>query len=103
MSLFMNVFSTLQKGVSLLEASSKLAELVRKVEETGKPGTLTIKLTVGPNKGTIFVTDEITVKEPKGTRQASLFFPDEEGHLHRRDPNQSEMPFAVARDRAQGE
>lgn len=77
------------------ELSDALADLVNAVQETGKPGTLTLAVKVTPNKDgvTVMVTDKITVKAPEGDRGAAIFFVQGDGNLVRRDPRQIELPL----------
>lgn len=83
------------------ELSHGLAELVTAVQETQKPGTLTLTVKVQPNKDgvTMTVTDKVVSKLPEGDRGAAIFFIQGDGNLVRRDPRQLEMPLReVARD-----
>lgn len=100
---FTDTLGALAKGRALAEANEALAALVLAVQSTGKPGAVSVTITVAPNKGTLFVSYEIKSKAPVEKPPASIFYPDDEGKLHRRDPNQTEMPLSIARDRAQGE
>lgn len=77
------------------ELSEQLASLVVACTETGKKGTLTLKLTISPNKDevTLLVLDDVAVKSPKPDAKPGLFFFDEHGNLMRRDPRQAELPL----------
>jgi hypothetical protein len=81
------------------ELSVALAELVAQCVETGKKGTLTLKVSVVPTKDevTVLVTDDVAVKAPKHDAKPALFFPDENGNLLRRDPRQPELPLREIR------
>ena len=73
------------------ELSNALYDLVARVRDTGKKGTVSLTVTVGPLKGDIdvlVVSDEIKLRLPEHDRKASLFYPDGDGNLSRRDPNQ---------------
>lgn len=73
------------------ELSDALYDLVARVRDTGKKGTVSLTVTVGPLKGDVdvlIVSDEIKLRLPEHDRKASLFYPDREGNLTRRDPNQ---------------
>lgn len=78
------------RGATHDELSELLAELVRKVDETGKAGTLTYSLKVSPIKGSggFEVTDQIKAKMPEFDRGGSIFFATKNGALTRDDPNQ---------------
>jgi len=81
------------KGNSHEELSEGLHDLVARVLDTGKKGTITYVVTVEPTKGTsaLTVSDEIKLKLPEHDRDASLFFTDRNGNLTRKDPNQLEF------------
>jgi hypothetical protein len=78
------------KGQSHDELSEGLRDLVARVQDTGKKGSVTYVVTVEPTKGTsaLTVSDEIKLKLPEHDRAASLFFTDHEGNLQRNDPDQ---------------
>lgn len=83
-----------RRGGLHTEMSEQLADLVSAVRETGKKGSITLKLTVEPSKdddAMIVVHDDCKVTLPRITQRPSLFFPDEHGNLHRRDPRQAEI------------
>ena len=78
-------------GRTHAELSEALRDLVAKVVDTGKAGTLGLTVKVAPMKGdpsTLVVTDEIRLKLPEHDRKASVFWPDKDGNLVRNDPNQ---------------
>jgi hypothetical protein len=82
------------KGAAVLQASEELAELVDAVINEAKAGSLTIKITVSPNKKSkdvIFLGVETKLSKPKSTAPLSIFFTDDNGGLHRRDPRQKEI------------
>jgi hypothetical protein len=88
-----------RRGALHEELSIKFAELNQAVMETGKPGTLTLTVTVKrAGKGIQFiVTDSIRTKLPENDPEPSFFFFDEEsGTLSRNDPYQPELPLAVS-------
>jgi hypothetical protein len=78
-------------GKSHDELSEGLHDLIGRVRDTGKKGTLTFTVSVAPLKGdrdVLVVSDEIRLKLPEHDRKASLFYPDKFGNLSRTDPNQ---------------
>ena len=73
------------------ELSAALYDLVARVRDTGKKGSVSLTVNVAPLKGDIdvlVVADEIKLRLPEHDRKASLFYPDRDGNLTRRDPNQ---------------
>lgn len=76
------------------------AELVQDVSnnELGKPGEMVLKLTVArpdPKKGLkgreLFIGAEIRVKAPNDPPSSQVFYFDDEGGVHDRDPYQRQM------------
>lgn len=79
-------------GGTATELSDGLAELVRRVADTGKKGSISLTVSVEPMKGgdgkTMVVKDSINLKLPEYDRTASVYFTDPAGRLHRNDPRQ---------------
>ena len=91
---FTDVLGELGAGQTLDTLTDDLAEVVGAVKATGKNGELTLKLTVKPNGAYgVSLADKITTKIPKEDRGETLFFTDDDGGLHRRDPRQEELPL----------
>jgi hypothetical protein len=87
------------KGHSHEELSEGLRDLVGRVQDTGKKGSITYTVFVEPTKGmtdALTVSDQIKLKLPEHDRDASLFFSDADGNLTRSDPNQ--MVFESLRE-----
>lgn len=79
------------KGRSHEELSLGLQELVREVIRTGKPGSISYRVTVKPQPGNeqmVVVLDEIVRKVPRGERASSVFFVTDDNELVRNDPRQ---------------
>lgn len=93
----MNIIQTLstqRKGKFIIEASDKLAALVKQCRATSKSGTITITLKIKPAmNGEVFVTDSCAAKLPTPDTTATLFYDDQDGALLREDPNQESLPF----------
>jgi len=89
-----DVLRRLKSGTLIDDASTKMAELVKKVEETGKPGELTMKIRVSmAPAGAMALAGEVTTKLPKESRVETLMFPTPEGNLEVEDPRQPKLPF----------
>lgn len=76
------------------ELSVALHDLIGRVTDTGKKGSLQLTVTVAPMKGDVsmlVVGDEIKLRIPEHDRKTSIFYPDRDGNLSRRDPNQLEF------------
>jgi len=78
------------RGATHRELSDGLHQLVAKVQETAKKGSLTLTVLVEPSKDgrTLIVMDKIVLKLPEHDRQASLWWQDPHGNLTRSDPEQ---------------
>lgn len=85
----------IRQGALLDEASEELAEVVKRVSETGKAGALSLKLTVKPaGRGsvrTVVIVDEVTTKLPEPDKEVTVFFPTSEGNLSKQDPAQMNL------------
>lgn len=82
----------LARGKTHDELSQALHDVVAKVMDTGKKGSLTLTLGISlldkdPANG-LQIIDEIKVKLPEHDRPKSMFYPDRAGNLSRRDPRQ---------------
>lgn len=73
------------------ELGVALFDLVGRVRDTGKKGTVTLTISVAPLKNDVdvlVISDEIKLRVPEHDRKASLFYADKTGNLTRQDPNQ---------------
>ncbi|WEH40760.1 hypothetical protein [Streptomyces sp. AM 2-1-1] len=74
------------------ELSTRLQELIEAVRETGKAGSLSLKIDIKPIAGTdgrtLTVTDTVATKVPKTERPKSIFFVTDDNNLSRSDPRQ---------------
>lgn len=77
-------------GKTETELTDNLRELVQRVEETGKKGSLQLTISVQPlkaNPDLVVVHDEIKLRKPEHDRKPSTFW-QQDGALLRNDPNQ---------------
>jgi hypothetical protein len=82
------------KGRSHDELTRSLAEVVRAVVDTDKPGAITFTVKIKPAgnvEGMVKVEDSITTKVPQLDRPATMFFVSDEGELSLDHPNQTAM------------
>lgn len=97
MRLITDILREIRKGRPVEEATYALADVVKAVDETGKPGVVTITLTVkpakhgGPEK---ILQCDVKAKKPRADIAPAIFFSDEEGDLFRIDPRQEEMELS---------
>lgn len=96
---FTDTLRDLRAGNLVDEATERLAALVAAVSETGKPGKLTIELSIkrtSRSAGAVTVTDRLTVKRPEEAGSETLMFSTPEGSLVANDPRQSRLDLKVA-------
>ena len=90
---FKDVLIELGEGSTHSELSDAFWELLQRVQDTGKAGSLTLQIAISPNgAGRIDVKDEVKLKLPEFNRPQTVFFVDNSGNASRRDPNQPEIP-----------
>jgi hypothetical protein len=103
MRLFTDIFREYRNGRAADKATSKMAELVAAVDETGKSGEITIKLKIKPDKAggsQKTLACVVTCKIPDADLPEAVFFSDAAGGLHRTDPEQREMFTEAGRSTA---
>ena len=96
---FTDVIRDIRRGKVVEAASEKLAEVVRAVLDTDKPGEITLTLKIKPQgrgDNAVIVSAKLSAKAPQAELPDALFFADMEGDLLREDPTQTRM-FADAR------
>lgn len=90
-----HVLSQIRGGRALDDAGKKMAEVVKAVKDTGKPGEITFTIKISPDK-----TDETVVKLhpslkfkiPERPYAEGIFYVNEKtGELSREDPRQHEL------------
>jgi len=102
---FTDTIRDLRRGALAAELTDALAQLVNAVDNTGKPGTLTLQISVkraSATAGTFVVTDKVTLKAPSADSNDSLLFGTPEGSLITQDPRQQQLdlktvPSAIER------
>ena len=88
---FCDVLRQHASGRAETELTEALREVVAEVAKTGKPGKVTLELSVKPNQaGSVFLTTAVKAKAPDAGGAADVFFYDSERGfaLSRRDPRQ---------------
>lgn len=78
-----------KKGETDSELTHELRTLIEAVQETGKPGTITLTLKVS-RKGErqVNVIEDVKVKTPTHDRSETIYFVDNHLNLQRSDPRQ---------------
>jgi hypothetical protein len=77
------------------DASDKLTQLIREVRHSGKSGTLTLSLTVKPDrKGrAITINGKAAIKAPVADPESAVFFTNDDGDLLDDDLRQQRLPL----------
>lgn len=86
----------LAEGMLVPDFNIALRNVVRGVRDTGKDGSIALKLKIEPAKGSksqLIVRASIEEKTPQPPRPMNIFFDDEDGGLHRSDPRQMGFNF----------
>lgn len=90
---FNEVLEELSEGATHQEMSETFWDLLQKVQDTGKNGSLTLTIVVASDgMGRLVMKDEIKSKMPEHNRPTTSFFVSKHGNASRRDPNQPEIP-----------
>jgi hypothetical protein len=87
-----------QQGTLASELSTSLNEVVEAVNLTGKPGVLTLKVSIKPpgknaDGGTVVVSADVATKIPVPDRKESVYFVDDDCNLSRHNPAQPALPL----------
>ena len=82
------------RGEAHTQASSELRELLSAVQEHGRKGTFTLKITAEPPKGHVdgqplLISVETELKAPRPIAPPSMYFVDDDGRPTRNDPRQT--------------
>lgn len=96
------VIEAQRKGKCLIEAQACLQEMVKSVLDTGRKGSISIRLEIEPGAepGTVVLRDDVIPKVPKKSKTSSTFYADDSGALHREDPNQPELPGVIQMEKS---
>lgn len=90
---FTEVLSELGEGSTLSELSEAFYDVIQRVQETAKAGSVTLHLAIGfDGQGRLVVKDEVKQKLPEFSRPETRFFVADDGNASRRDPNQPLLP-----------
>lgn len=85
-----------QKGIAHDKVSQELRDAVAAVQEQGKAATVTLQVKIEPFKGNpdvLSTTITSAAKIPKPAPKPGIYYPDEDGGLHRNDPRQREFDY----------
>lgn len=99
---FTTFLGELRRGKTLAELDESLRAVVAAVRETGKPGKLSLTITIKANgaEGVVDVMDAVKTTIPQHDRGKSIFFATPENHLERNLPRQRDMSEQLGLDDA---
>lgn len=89
-----DIMSQARKGEFVVLASEDFANLVKKVDETGKKGKMTLTIVITPDKHggrEKTLSFDHAVAYPKKSARDALFYSTDEGDLVRNDPDQGSL------------
>lgn len=90
---FAAILNDIRAGQVADDAARLMQELVAAVREHGKKGELTLKIAVEVmNEDALSVSGDVTIKAPRATPRAAIFFADANGNLLREHPRQATIP-----------
>ena len=82
----------LDDGVFLARASELMAAMVRGVDDTGRPGKLTLTLDVKRgSKGAMLIVPHVATKVPEDKPEATMLWATTEGNLTVDNPRQQKL------------
>ncbi len=88
---FLEFLQDFRRGELLRELSAQLSEMVTAVQETGRGGTLVLKLPYKVNKaGQLECDPVVDIKKPRRSLGTGIYYATPDGALTRRDPNQGD-------------
>jgi len=96
--LYAYTIGQIRNGKTQEELSEKLNELIQSCRETEQKGSITLTITVRPDKGDsgqYFLRPEIKVKKPELAIGDTIFWGTPEGNLQRTDPAQGTLDLKI--------
>lgn len=98
---FLHALRTAMRPEALLAAGDEFGDLIQRVKDVHKKGSLTLKIDLVPDKhdpDVVVVTAQTAVKAPKPTAAGRLLWPLDGGRLSTKNPAQLEMPGLASVD-----
>lgn len=87
----------------MVELAQAIHDAVAAVKEFGKPGVITLAITVDTMKGKhnliqppLLISGEVTTKLPKAPPPVTVFFEDEDGNPTRTQTREPELGLTIA-------
>lgn len=92
----LDILKQIRGGDLVFEMNREIEKVVAGVRESGKGGSLTLKVNITPirqGSTALNVQGDVTGKVPQPAHDATIFYPTEGNTLQRNDPRQRNMPF----------
>ena len=94
----------IEGGCFMDDVGQRLSELVLAVDQTGKPGSITLKIDIRrATAGAMAVKGKVSIKKPEQPAFEALLFPTPEGNLLAEDPRQQRLELREVVDQNTGE
>lgn len=93
---FVDFLGRHRAGGLIDRCGQEMARVIAGVAQTGKTGSVTIKLVVKPaprGGSAVYVTDDVKTKAPEVQTEASFWFANDKGQLSVDHPDQRTLPF----------
>ncbi len=91
---FSDVLGEIENGALLMELTQATYDMIAKVMDTRKAGTIKLTLKFAPTgRGTVNVDANFDANEPEHDRPTTTFFVGSDLSLQRNDPNQPRLPL----------
>ncbi|HSX49906.1 MAG TPA: hypothetical protein VLF09_03050 [Cellvibrio sp.] len=100
--LFAYALQQIRNGKTQEELSEKLNELIQSCRDTEQKGSITLTITVRPDKGDsgqYFLRPEIKLKKPELAIGDTIFWGTPEGNLQRTDPAQGTLDLKIVAEK----
>lgn len=100
--LFAYTLTQMRNGKTAEELSEKLNELIQTCRDTESKGSITLTISVRPDKGDsgqYFLRPEIKLKKPALAVSDTIFWGTPEGNLQRTDPAQGNLDLKVVQEK----
>jgi hypothetical protein len=92
---FTETLRDIRGGDVVHELTEQLREVVTRVKDTGRPGSLILTLKVKPaatGAGTaLIIEDDVKIKLPMAAKGATILYANDDGGLQRNDPRQPSL------------
>ena len=94
---FLGVLTQHRNGALITDLSAAIKQVTAAVQLTGKPGKVTLSMSLKPasagSEGTLVFEPKVKTTVPETAPAGSIFYADSDYNLVREDPNQRKLPL----------